>query len=410
MNDTELKKLFDYIESSTREMIALETLLTAHPALAPENGGDGEIEKCEVLLAWLAQNGLPAASRYDAPDSRVSSGKRPNAVVTIPGKSDDYAVWVMAHLDVVPVGEKSLWHTDPWSVVEKDGKLYGRGVEDNQQGLASGVFAALAYVKNNMLPEHTVKLLFMADEEVGSTYGMKYVLKAHEHLFRKEDVMVIPDGGDSRGETIEVAEKNIVWLRFHVIGKQTHGSRPDTGANACLAANELALLLHDMKTVFDKRDPLFTPDCSTFEPTMRLANVEGINIIPGDDVFCMDCRILPCYSIKEVLAEVDTRCAAIEKKYGVTVEYTTPQSEESPATPVDSPIVKKLSEAIKKAHGKTARTIGIGGGTVAAPLRVLGYNAAVWSTLDDMAHQPNEYCVIDNIVADAKTLAVLFSL
>jgi len=133
-----------------------------------------------------------------------------------------------------------------------------------------------------------------------------------------------------------------------------------------------------MKDVFDKRDPLFTPDCSTFEPTMRMQNVAGINIIPGEDVFCMDCRIIPCYTLKEVYAEVDKRCKAIEKKYGVKIEYTMPQAGESPATPVDAPVVQKLSEALKAVHGKTARTIGIGGGTVAAPLRELGYNAAVW--------------------------------
>lgn len=408
MNETDTAKLFDFINSSERDMVALEKLLTSFPSLAPENGGDGEAEKCDALIKWLAGYGLTNVERYDAPDCRAKGGIRPNAVVTIPGQSDEYAVWSMAHLDVVPVGERSLWHTDPWTVVEKDGRLYGRGVEDNQQGLVSSVFAALAYVKNGIVPAHTIKLLFMADEEVGSVYGIKYLLKSQK-LFRKQDIIVIPDGGDSRGETIEVAEKNILWLRIHVAGKQTHGSRPDSGHNACLAADALALSLHDMTSVFNKHDSLFQPDYSTFEPTMRAANVESINIIPGEDTFCMDCRILPCYTLKEVLAEVRSRCDEVEKKYGVKIDYTTPQAEESPATPTDAPVVVKLAAAIKKARGVTAKTIGIGGGTVGADLRVQGYNAAVWSTLDDMAHQPDEYCKISNIKADAETLAVLFS-
>jgi succinyl-diaminopimelate desuccinylase len=407
MSTIDTAKLFAFINSSGHDMVALEKLLTSHPALAPENGGDGESEKCDALLTWLAEQGLTNVERYDAPDCRVKSGTRPNAVVTIPGQSDDYTVWVMAHLDVVPVGERSLWHTDPWTVVEKDGILYGRGVEDNQQGLVSAVFAALAYVKNGIVPAHTVKLLFMADEEVGSIYGIKYLLKSQK-LFRKQDIIVIPDGGDSKGETIEVAEKNILWLRIHVAGKQTHGSRPDSGHNACLAADALAVSLHDMTSVFNNHDSLFEPDYSTFEPTMRAANVESINIIPGDDIFCMDCRILPCYTLKEVLAEVRRRCDEIEVTYSVSVDYTMPQAEESPATPVDAPVVTKLTAAIQKAHGITARTIGIGGGTVGADLRVQGYNAAVWSTLDDMAHQPDECCKISNIKADAETLAMLF--
>jgi succinyl-diaminopimelate desuccinylase len=408
MNETDTAKLFEFINSAGHGMVELQKLLTGCRALAPENGGEGETDKCTALLKWLADRGLTDVERFDAPDCRAKNGIRPNAVVTIPGKSDEYAVWVMAHLDVVPAGDRSLWHTDPWTVVEKDGVLYGRGVEDNQQGLVSAVFAALAYVKNGIIPSHTIKLLFMADEEVGSVYGIKFLLKSQK-LFRKQDVIVIPDGGDSRGETIEIAEKNILWLRIHVAGKQTHGSRPDSGHNACLAADSLSLSLHDMTSVFNKHDSLFEPDYSTFEPTMRAANVESINIIPGEDVFCMDCRILPCYTLKEVLSEVRRRCDEAEKKYGVKIDYTTPQAEESPATPADAPVVVKLAAAIKKAHGITARTIGIGGGTVGADLRVQGYNAAVWSTLDDMAHQPDEYCKVGNIKADAETLAVLFS-
>ena len=75
------QKLFDYIVSSKRDIVALETLLTSHPALAPENGGLGEIEKCEALIAWLREQGFTDIERYDAPDPRVASGIRPNAVV-----------------------------------------------------------------------------------------------------------------------------------------------------------------------------------------------------------------------------------------------------------------------------------------------------------------------------------------
>ena len=113
-------------------------------------------------------------------------------------------------MDVVPPGDLSQWKTDPYTVVEKDGKLYGRGVEDNQQGLVSGVFAALAYVKQHILPEHTIKLLFMADEEVGSAYGMIYLVNKYPELFAKNDLILIPDGGDPKGETIEVAEKSFL--------------------------------------------------------------------------------------------------------------------------------------------------------------------------------------------------------
>lgn len=402
-------ELFSYIKESKEKMVQLESLLTSHPALAPENGGQGELEKAKALVEWLKNEGVADSQieEFDAPDPRVKSGVRPNVVVTIPGEKNDYNIWVMAHLDVVPVGNLKLWNTDPWRVVEKDGKIYGRGVEDNQQGLVSGVFAGLSFVKKNVKPAHTVKLLFMADEEVGSAFGMIWLLR-NTKIFQKNDIYLIPDGGDKNGETIEIAEKNILWLKLTVKGQQCHGSRPDQGNNACLAACALSIRLNGLQNVFNRRNPLFSPDYSTFQPTMRFANVEGVNIIPGEDVFCMDCRILPCCTISQVLKEVENQIAETEKLYKVKISYEILQKSESPATSENALVVTKLKDAIKAAHGIQARTIGIGGGTVGAELRREGMSCVVWSTMDELAHMPNEYCIVENIVKDALTLAELF--
>lgn len=395
------------LESAKNEMIELEALLTSIPAIAPEGGGDGETEKCNALENWLKEKGFTNIERFEAPDSRVSSGKRPSLVVTIPGQDDSQRIWVAAHMDVVPVGDLSLWNTDPWKMVEKDGKLYGRGVEDNQQGLVSAVFAGLYYIRNKITPAHTVKLLFVADEENGSQYGMIYLIN-NTDLFRKSDLVVIPDGGDAEGKTIEIAEKNLLWLKVHVQGVQTHGSRPDNGANACLAACDLSVKLHNLEKIFNKTDDLFEPNYSTFQPTKREKNVDSINIIPGEDTFYMDCRILPCYSLETVLNEVEKCCKETETLYKVKIDYSCPQRSESPATDSSSPVAQKLAKAIKKVHNINAKFIGIGGGTVGSELRRNGIDAVVWSSLDDQAHQPNEYCIVNNIIRDSKTLVELF--
>lgn len=396
-----------YFQNQLAEIKNLEKLLTSIPAIAPEGGGDGESKKCEALEKWLKNKGFENIQKIEAPDSRVSSGVRPSLIVTIPGKSDDYAVWVMAHLDVVPTGDLGLWNTNPWEVVEKDGKLFGRGVEDNQQGLVSAVFAALYYTENKITPNHTIKLLFVADEENGSEYGIIYLLKNYD-LFHKQDLILIPDGGDKIGETIEIAEKNIMWMKLHVLGKQTHGSRPDTGANACLASCDLALQLHQLEQLFNKKDSLFEPDYSTFQPTKHLSNVDSINIIPGEETFFMDCRILPCYSLDLVTKEVNKIIDKVEKAHNVKIDVEYPQKSESPATSVKAPVAQKLAQALKTVHGIDAKFIGIGGGTVGAELRRKGIDAVVWSSMDEMAHQPNEYCIIDNIIKDAETLVEVF--
>ncbi|MDR2245937.1 MAG: M20 family metallo-hydrolase [Treponema sp.] len=400
-----------FIEASEELAVELETELTKRPAIAPESGGAGELDKCEFLAGWLRAQGITGLARYDAPDGRASGGVRPNLEATIPGRSDARRLWIMSHLDVVPPGEAALWESDPWTVVRKDdgpgARLIGRGVEDNQQGIVSSVIAALALVRENIIPPHTVKLLFVADEEAGSAYGILWLIK-NRSLFRPDDMALIPDGGDPRGETIEIAEKNLLWARFVTKGRQAHGSRPDQGANAHLAGADLAVRLHRrLSEKFSDRDPLFEPAYSTFQPTRKEANVPNINTIPGEDVFCMDMRILPRYSNKTVLAEIDRIKAEVESEYGVTIAYTLPQQAESKPTPPDTPLVKLLSQAVKETCGVETRTIGIGGGTVGAALRNIGIPSAVWSRMEEAAHQPNEFALIGNILGNAQVMARL---
>ncbi len=407
MENKDFDKVLSYIDESKSTIVDLQTTITAEIAIAPESGGDGELKKVLVLEEWLKKHGITNLERFDAPDSRVSSGIRPNLVATIEGMSDEKSIWIMAHTDVVPEGEIEQWENSPWTVIEKDGKLFGRGVEDNQQGLVSGVVAALAFLENGLKPAFTVKLLFVADEEVGSAYGIQYLLKEH-NLFRRQDIIIIPDSGDSKGETIEVAEKTGFPLKLITKGQQVHGSRPDLGSNACLAGAALALSLHDLENFFNKTDDIFESNYSTFQPTKKEANVPNVNTIPGDDVFYMDCRILPCYELEEVREEISKRIKKIEEQYNVHITCEEERTKKTPPTPIDAPVVLELTRAIKELRGITARPIGIGGGTVGAFLRLEGYNAVVWATLEETAHMPNEYSSIQNTIDDAKVFAFIF--
>jgi succinyl-diaminopimelate desuccinylase len=408
--------VFSFINGAEALAVELESELCKRPAVSPDSGGEGELAKAEYLELWLAKQGF-SCERITIKDERAKGGVRPNLVVDLGGgtgaSNRSGVFWIISHLDVVPPGELSLWESDPWTVIRKDDsppgpRLIGRGVEDNQQGLVSSLIAALALQKAGCTLPRRVKLLFAADEECGSVYGIGALMRERPELFGSGDLVLIPDGGDSKGETIEIAEKNCLWLEFTTKGVQSHGSRPDLGINAHLAGAELAVRLHDeLSLCFNGRDPLFEPDYSTIEPTRKNANVSNINTIPGEDVFCMDMRILPRYPIKTVLAEIDRIMAEVAAKRGVTIHYGVPQAMESKATPADSPLVRALAAAIREVYGVTARPIGIGGGTVGAFLRNRGIHCAVWSRMDDTAHQPNEYALIDNILGNARVMALL---
>jgi len=403
----DLENALEYLGTAEAGVIELETLLTSFPAMAPESGGDGEWKKAEALEAWLRRHGIVEIERHDAPDERVSSGMRPNIVATIKGRRPGKRLWVMAHTDVVPEGDRSLWNTDPFQVFVKDGKIYGRGVEDNQQGLVSSVFASLALVSQGIVPAHDVKLLFVADEEFGSVYGIQWLL-ANRTLFAPDDLIVVPDSGAHDGSEIEVAEKNICWLKVITKGKQCHASRPDDGANAFLANCDLALRLNAMeREVFSQTDGIFVPDRTTITPTKKDANVPNINTVPADDAFYIDMRILPRYSIDDVLAEAGKRARDVESRYGVKVSFEVVQRNDSPPTAVDAPVVLLLKDAIKATYGVEGRAVGVGGGTVGAYLRKAGLPCVVWSRQDETMHAPNEYAKLENLLGDAKVFARL---
>jgi succinyl-diaminopimelate desuccinylase len=121
----------------------------------------------------------------------------------------------------------------------------------------------------------------------------------------------------------------------------------------------------------------------------------------------MDMRVLPCYKAADIIAEAVQIAKGIEAKYGVKVEFE-PERESIPqSTSKDAPVIAGLAKAIKKVYGIDTRCVGIGGGTVGAYLRGAGIDCAVWSRMDDTAHQPNEYAYIDNIIGDSKVMREL---
>jgi succinyl-diaminopimelate desuccinylase len=388
------------------QMIALQRDLTAVPALGPQNGGAGEWEKAKVLVSWLERLGLGPCEIHPAPDPRVPRGDRPNIVVTVPGRTSDGTFWIMSHLDIVPPGEVSLWDSDPYTLVVKGDRLIGRGVEDNQQGMVASIFAAACVQELGLAPARTVRLLFVSDEETGSEMGIQHLV-AHTTLFGSRDRALVPDGGSADGSQIEIAEKSILWLRFRVRGRQCHASTPQKGINAFEAGSHLVVRLGALAERFSRTDPLFEPPGSTFTPTKKEANVPNINTLPGEDVFHLDCRVLPSEDLGEVLRFIRGACDGIQRDFGVSVEVQEIQKASSPPTPADAPLVGALSKAVASVYGVKAATMGIGGGTVGAYLRAAGIPTVVWGKLDEAAHQPNEYCLMDNLMGDALVMALL---
>ena len=410
MDAKALKKVYAKVESYRDEMIALQEKLTAIPALSPVNDGEGEAKKAAFFKGWLEHERIfDTIDQYDSPDAAVPSGIRPNLVALMKGKSSKRRIWAMGHFDIVPPGDLNKWTGDPYKVRIEGGKIYGRGVEDNQHGIVTPLFAAKAIRQLNIVPPYDIGLILVADEETGSKHGIQFLLNKHGNIFQKDDFIVVPDAGAPDGTMIEVAEKSIFWLKIETKGKQCHASTPKQGINAHRAAAHLITRIDKLYKLYPQKNKVFDPPISTFEPTKKEANVPNINTIPGDDVIYIDMRILPEIKVDDVFKTIQGMIQEVEEKFGVKITTDAAQREDAaPATPPDAPVVKALSAAIKAVYRVKAKPMGLGGGTVAAFFRRAGIGAVVWSKIDEVAHQPNEYTIIENMVGDSKVFANLF--
>ena len=404
------EQLFAKIEELEPKMVQTLCDLVAIPAIGPADGGVGEFHKAEYLIKKLKELGFSDVSTYALPDPKAAGGERPNLVVRFPGKTKR-RLWIIAHMDVVPEGERSLWHTDPFKAEVKDGRVYGRGSSDNGQELVASLYALYALCALRELgvtPEYEVCLAFVADEELGSEYGICHLLK--KGLFAEDDLVVVPDMGTEKGDFVEIAEKSICWMEFTVEGKQVHGSTPQLGVNACRAANAFSVALDEaLHAAFPERDELFDPPESTFEPTRRRANVANVNTVPGLEVFSFDCRVLPSVPLEEVLKIVDAETKKAEEKYKVKITRRFPQIEQAAApTSQDAPVVRELLSALAEVYpGMTPKVGGVGGGTCGAFFRRAGIPAVVWGQEVDCAHMPNEHIEIKHMLNEAKVFGLM---
>jgi succinyl-diaminopimelate desuccinylase len=389
------------INSYRNDLIKTMENMISIRAISPKNGGNGESDRADFLEDLLTSWGLRIQRHTYVDDSGI---KRPSITARLNGTGR--TVWYVGHIDTVTEGDISMWSRDPFKAFVEGNRIYGRGTNDDGQGILSSMYALKALKESGLKTRYDFGLVLAADEENGSRYGMQKLVE--ERMFNKEDMFVVPDWMTPNGTAIEIGEKGMLWLKITVIGKQMHASTPENGKNAyrqmILFLNDVDLLLHSK---YNSRNNIFRPNISTFEMTKHEKNVDSINIIPGIEVSYMDCRILPEYNIDHIISDIKT-LAASEKFEDVRIDVAEILKDEpAPITDPNSEIVKLLGSAIKDLRGKKVETVGIGGGTCAAFPRRAGMQAVVWSTGPETAHSPNEYTDINDIINDAKVFAYM---
>jgi acetylornithine deacetylase/succinyl-diaminopimelate desuccinylase-like protein len=216
---------------SKEQIIELEnetiTLCQEMIRIPSVNHGEGQGDEkamAEYVASKLAEVGIKSELIETAPN-------RVNVVAKVEGADQNRPGLVLhGHIDVVPANAAD-WSVDPFSGVIKDGFIWGRGAVDMKDMDAMILATVRMWQRIGYKPPRNILLVFFADEEAGSNYGSRWLVKHRPEIFDGYSEAVSEVGGFSvtiTGEhrlyLIEAAQKGIQWMKLTAKGSAGHGS------------------------------------------------------------------------------------------------------------------------------------------------------------------------------------------
>jgi len=302
---------------------------------------------------------------------------------------------IACHLDVVPAG--SGWKTNPFKMVVKGGKAYGRGANDDKGPTASVLIAGKILKRFEKNLHGQVILACVADEERGSKYGLHYLLKTGKI---NGEYGIVPDVAN-RMRKIDVAEKGLLHLKITSFGKQAHGSRPQKGINAIWNMVDFLNLLRKYRMKFRKH-PLLS------DPTVNLGLIKGgsaANIVPGECEVLLDFRYVPSVKGKDIIKDMKSLLRKVrEKNRKARFRLEVVDDQKPVEIERKNILIKAIKKNAKKVIGKEPGVFGLSGTTLVKPLARKGILAVGFSPGDDTAHIANEYVSIRELLDFSKIL------
>lgn len=224
------------------------------------------------------------------------TGAKANLFATLGGPRDVPGIVLSGHTDVVPVDGQD-WITDPFQVIEKEGKLYGRGTADMKSFLA--ICLALAPAIKAAPLREPVHIAFSYDEEVGCRGVVRMIDKIRNRHPRPRACIV----GEPTSMRVVNAHKGISAFQTEIRGREAHSSETDFGESAIFAATRLIEFLRGLLNEMRERgDP-----SGRFEPAYTSINVgtlnggSALNIIPNHCRFEWEYRTLPGVDEDEII-------------------------------------------------------------------------------------------------------------
>ena len=401
--------LLTFIDQSRQKVIELHRQLLKRVAINPEHGGKGEEKKARWVEQWLHKNGLCKVSRIDSHDPRVPNHLRPNLLAVYQPEQCQHMLWIVTHLDTVASGAQEYWDSNPFVVRIDNDRLFGRGVEDNNQAIVSALLLldGMKELDAKQMPKIGLGLICVSAGLTDYTKGLDVILKQHPELFKPSDLVVVPDYGNEKGSLIEVSEKRSLWLKITITGEEHHAGYDDK-TNAFEACCLFVSKLDPIRKQFAFENKHYIPPVSTITPTHCETSCTGLNHVAARFSFYLDIRLMPDCPVAPVIYALQRLARTIEKKENVQFEFEQIEiSPDAPVTPVHAPVIRLLSKAIKTELNVTPQLIGVGGATMVSVIRALGVPVAVWSIQSGSKVKTNESISIKAQIAQTRILARL---
>jgi succinyl-diaminopimelate desuccinylase len=403
------------VDEAADEIVDFTAALVRVPTINPP----GELyEDCARLIgATLRLQGFEV--EYLAAEGRPEHTERHpriNVVGTRAGRNRHPLVHLNGHFDVVPAGQG--WTRDPFGGEIADGRIYGRGSCDMKAGIAAAVYAADAIRRADIDLNGTVEISGTVDEESGGFAGMAWLAESGRLSAGVTDYVIIPE--PLYVDRICIGHRGVYWFEVTTRGRIAHGSMPFHGVNAI---GHMGLLLDRVHRELLPKLAGRTTAMPVVPDGARHATLNLNGVVGGQPV---DGIQTPC--VADTCRAVFDRRFLLEEGFDATkaeiVELLESLAADVPdfrydlrdlmvvhpvRTPDGSPVVGTLELTLQRVLGRS-------GGLVASPgtydqkhvARIAGvpHCVAYGPGILDLAHQPDEYCGIDDLVAATKVIAL----
>lgn len=414
-------KLLAEIEAREAEIVALTQALIRIPSVNPP--GEHYRDCAELIGRRLERRGF-AVEYQRAQGAPGDSDRYPrwNVIARWEGAAPGPCVHFNGHIDVVAPGEG--WTRPPFEARLEDGRIYGRGACDMKGGLAAAIVAAEALIDSGAPPPGAIEISGTADEESGGLGGVAWLAERGWFSKPRVDHVIIPE--PLNVDRVCIGHRGVWWGEIETKGRIAHGSMPFLGDSAIRhMAAVLDAFETDLYPAFEGQATAMPVEpAGARAPTLNINSLHGgqPDVAPGAAAalpaplvadacrLVFDRRLL----IEEDLDEVKARMRAlldglVQSRPGFRYALRDLLEVRPSMTEPERPVVRAASAAVKQVLGREAALICSPGTYDQKHIDRIGRLRdciAYGPGILDLAHQPDEYVQISDMVASAKVMAL----